>query len=236
MMKKIALFGYGKNGKAVAKEINKKDLVIIVFNEISKKEAEHDGFLNIEILSDEILDSELSELGIENFDIAICMLENEARNLFLSLTIRELNKNIQLISTTENKEYIHRYRLAGVDQIISPYEIISKRINTILKKPITLEIIHDIVFNEKNRLIFSELKIITNSFLDKKYINDVDIESEYNLIIIGILDKERSNHLELVGSYNHKIDGDDVLVVVADKEEIERLKKDMEESVKWHLG
>jgi voltage-gated potassium channel len=236
MMKKIALFGYGKNGKAVAKEIDKKELVIVVFNEISKKEAEYDGFLNIEKLSDEILDNELVELGIENFDIAICVLEEEARNLFLTLSIRELNKKIELISVTENRDYVHRYKLAGVNQIISPNDIVAKRINTILKKPITLEIIHDIVFNEKNRLIFSELKIIKNSFLDKKYINDIDIESEYNLIIIGILDKERSNHLELISSFNHKIDGDDVLVVVADKEELERLKRDMEESVKWHLG
>ena len=44
MMKKIALFGYGKNGKAVAKEIEKKELVIVVFDENSKQEAEHDDF------------------------------------------------------------------------------------------------------------------------------------------------------------------------------------------------
>ena len=48
------------------------------------------------------------------------------------------------------------------------------------------------------------------------------------------MDKERSDKLELIGDYNHKLDAKDVLVVVGDKNEVERLKLDMEEWVKWH--
>jgi len=161
------------------------------------------------------------------------MLEDEARNMFLALSIRELNKDINIIAKTNQEESVHRYKLAGVNQIINSYEITAKRIESILKKPATLEFIHKVVFSDEN-LVFAQVEILENSFLDNKYIKEITIEETYNLIIIGILDKERSDKLELIGDYNHKLNAKDVLVVVGDKNEVERLKLDMEEWVKWH--
>jgi voltage-gated potassium channel len=232
MKKSMILFGYGKNGKAVARYLDKKTFTIVVFSEKQKIEAQHDGYLNIEYLEN-IFDDNLLDIGIKNIDIAICMLEDEAQNMFLSLSIRDLNRDIKIIAKTENKESSHRYKLAGVNQIINSYEITANRIESILKKPITLEFIHNVVFSEKN-LMFAQIEVLKNSFLDNKYIKDVKIEDNYNMIIIGILDKEKSDKLELIGDYNYKLDAEDVLVVVGDIEEIERLKNDMEEWVKWH--
>jgi voltage-gated potassium channel len=232
-MKSIILFGYGKNAKAVAKHLDKKSFLIVVFSKSEKIEAEEEGYINVEYLNDDIFDEDLITLGIKDTKIAICMLENEAKNMFLALSIRDLNNSINIIAKTENKEYAHRYKLAGVNQIINSYDITANRIRSILRKPITLEFIHNVVFSEEH-LVFAQVEILKDSFLDHKFIKDVSIEENYNLIIIGILDKERSDKLELIGDYNHKLDAEDVLVVVGDMEEVERLKLDMEEWVKWH--
>jgi len=231
-LRDIVLFGYGKNGKAVSKYLDKKSFLIVVYDEEEKEDAIHDGHLNIEFF-DDIYDEDLKSIGIPQAKIAICMLEDEARNMFLALSIRELNKDINIIAKTNQEEAIHRYKLAGVNQIINSYEITAKRIESILKKPVTLEFIHKVVFSDEN-LVFAQVEILENSFLDNKYIKEITIEETYNLIIIGILDKERSDKLELIGDYNHKLDAKDVLVVVGDKNEVERLKLDMEEWVKWH--
>ena len=129
--------------------------------------------------------------------------------MFLALGIRDLNNSINIIAKTENKEYAHRYKLAGVNQIINSYDITANRIRSILRKPITLEFIHNVVFTEEH-LVFAQVEILKDSFLDHKFIKDVSIEENYNLIIIGILDKERSDKLELIGDYNHKLDAEDV--------------------------
>jgi voltage-gated potassium channel len=232
-LKDIILFGYGKNGKAVSKYLNKKSFMIVVYSQEEKEDAYNDGHLNIEYF-DDIYDEDLKSIGITEAKIAICMLEDEARNMFLSLSIREINKNIDIIAKTNQEEAVHRYKLAGVNQIINSYDITAKRIDSILKKPITLEFIHKVVFSDEN-LVFAQVEILKDSFLDGKYIKEVSIEESYNLIIIGILDKERSDRLELIGDYNHKLDAEDVLVVVGEKEEVDRLKLDMEEWIKWHL-
>jgi Trk K+ transport system NAD-binding subunit len=232
-MKKQILFGYGKNGKSVANEFEKKDFTIVVFSEEEKKDAQNDGYLNVEFLSTDILDEELIEIGIENVEVAICVLENEARNLFLSLSIRNLNKNIKIIAKSEDKDYIHRYRLAGVNKIISPYDIVAKRIDTILRKPVTIDIINSIVFEDTD-LYFSQIDIIEHSFLDGKILSEIELEQEYNLVIVGIIDKEKSNKLQFLGNYDYKLDGGDTLVVIGPSSELERIKNEMEVSTKWH--
>ena len=232
-MKNMILFGFGKNGKSVAKYLDKKEFIIVVFNEEEEKDAKENGYLNVEFLGDEILDEDLVKVGINDAKIAICMLEEEARNMFLALSIRHLNPEIKIIAKSSSLEYSHKYHLAGVNHIINSNDIITNRIMAILTKPITLEFVHNIVFEDSN-LSFAQIEILKDSFLDGKFLSELNISSDYNLVIIGIIDLEKSKKLQLIAESDHKLDGGDIIVVVGDKFEIERLKNDMEEWVKWH--
>jgi len=232
-MRDIILFGYGKNGKAVSAHLDRKRFLIVVYDEEELEEAKQQGHLNVEIFDNKILDEDLKKIGIEEAKIAICMLEDEARNMFLALSIRNINPNIKIIAKSNDSEYEHRYRLAGVNQIINSYEITANRIDSILKKPITLEFIHNIVF-EDNDLVFAQVDILKDSFLDGRYLDDIELQENYNLIPIGIVDREKNDNLELILG-NHKLDAGDVLVVIGDRFEVDRLKEEMKDSVQWHL-
>jgi voltage-gated potassium channel len=232
-MKDILLFGYGKNGKSVSEHLDRKRFLIIVYDEEELQEAKSDGHLNVELFDEKILDTDLLKIGIQEAKIAICMLEDEARNMFLALSIRNLNPNIKIIAKSNDREYEHRYHLAGVNQIINSYEITANRIDSILKKPITLEFIHNIVF-EDNDLVFAQIDILKDSFLDGRYLSDIELQENYNLIPIGIVDREKNDELQLILD-NHKLDAEDVLVVIGDRFEVDRLKEEMKESTQWHL-
>ena len=70
-MRDIILFGYGKNAKAVAKHLDRKSFMIVVFDEEEKNLAELDGYLNVEYLKNDIVDKDLVEVGIKDAKIAI---------------------------------------------------------------------------------------------------------------------------------------------------------------------
>lgn len=234
---KIALFGYSKNGKEVAKHLTKKDLYIFSFNSDYVDIAKEDGYLNVQLL-DNLSDEELQKIGIENFNFAVCMLEDEAQNLFLSLSIKILAPNTKIIAKVEDKAYEHRYKLAGVDQIINPYKISSNHINNILNKPFSFNILTEILFKDENSLMFNEITILKDSFLDGKLMKDIitELKKEYEVIVVGILDTERSNEFEFITKgYNHYIDEDDIIVVIGHDYEINRIKDDLKESIKWKI-
>ena len=223
---RIALFGFDEFGEMVASYIGKKELSVVVFNDDEEKRAK-DKLYNVTRLR-EIDDDEIKKL--DEFEIAIAVLKNEDENLFLCLTLREIFDNIKLIAKVSEKGNEYKYKLAGVNKTINPYDVTANRIMTILKRPLTLRIIEEIIFAD-NKLSFAEIEIPKGSFLDGKYIKDIykEISANYNILIIGIVDKEMSENVQFVTKgVNHKIDAGDVLVVTGDIDEIEQLKNDLQ--------
>jgi voltage-gated potassium channel len=223
---KIAIFGFDKFGQKIAFTLKKQNVLIVVFDEEEEKKAK-EKFFDVFLLK-EIANEELSK--IEEIDYAICALKDEEKNLFLVLSLREIFPKLNIVAKVTNKENEYKYKLAGANKILNPYEIIANRIMTILKKPLTLKVIEEIIFSD-NKLSFSEIEIPENSFLEGKSIKDVykEIQSIYNLLIIGVVDKEISDEVIFVTrGINHILNHKDVLVVVGDIDEIERFKNDLE--------
>jgi len=223
---RILLFGFDDFGEKVAKYLGKKELTVVVFDEEEEKKAKSSFFHVIKL--DKINDKEILELG--EFDIYIALLRDEELNLFLSLTLKDLFPNKKVIAKVSEKDNEFKYKLAGVDKIINPYEVTANRIMTILKKPLTIKLIETIIF-EDNNLSFAEIEILKGSFLDGKYLKDIykEISQNYNIIIIAIVDKEMSENVQFITKgINHKIDAGDILIVVGDIFEIDRFKNDLE--------
>jgi voltage-gated potassium channel len=223
---KIGIFGFDKFGENIAHTLKKQNVLIIVFDENEEKKAKEKFFDVIKL--NEITNEEL--LKIEDINYAICTLKDEEKNLFLVLTLREIFPNLNIVAKVINKENENKYKLAGANKILNPYEIITNRIMTILKKPLTLKVIEEIIFSD-NKLFFSEVEIPENSFLEGKALKDVykEIQSIYNILIIGIVDKELSENVIFVTKgINHILNYKDVLIVVGDIDEIERFKNDLE--------
>jgi Trk K+ transport system NAD-binding subunit len=222
---KIALFGFDDFGERVAKYLGKKDLIVVVLDEKEEEKAKEQFFDVIRIK--EIKDDEIQKIG--DFDVALAVLRDEDKNLFLSLTLKDLYPQKKLIAKVADKDNEYKYKLAGVDKTINPYEVTANRIMTILKKPLTLKVIEEIIF-EDNNLSFAEIEIPKGSFLDGRYIKDVykEISANYNILIIAIVDKEISENVQFVTKgINHKIDAGDILIVVGDIDDIERFKEDL---------
>jgi voltage-gated potassium channel len=223
---KIALFGFDDFGEHVAKYLSKKDVTVVVLDDEEEKRAKEKLYDVINIK--EITDEALKEV-LEGINVALAVLRDEEKNLFLCLSIKDLMPQIKVIAKVSDKENEFKYKLAGVDKTINPYEVSANRIMTILKKPLTLKLIEEIIF-EDNKLAFAEIEIPKGSFLDGRYIKDVykDISSNYNILIIAIVDKEMSSEVQFVTrGINHKIDEGDILIVVGDIDEIERFKEDL---------
>ncbi len=223
---RTALFGFDEFGEIVASYIGKKELSVIVFNEEEEKRAK-DKFYDVTRLR-EIDDDEIKKL--EEFNLAITVLRNEDENLFLCLSLREIFPDVKIIAKVSEKGNEYKYKLAGVNKTINPYDVTANRIMTILKRPLTLRIIEEIIF-EDNQLSFAEIEIPKDSFLDGKYIKDIykEISATYNILIIGIVDKEMSNSVQFITKgINHKLDVGDILVVTGDVDEVEQLRNDLE--------
>ncbi len=227
MQNKIIIFSYSKIAIQIAKVLSAKQYYIVIVEEdpILIKQAKQSGYEVQELsLMD---DKNILSLGIENDNIKafFCVSSKKNINLFVTLSVRNLNKSLKIISVSNASEDNETMRLAGANKIINPYEIGALRIFRLLHKPLILDIMDNILFSESN-IEVEEITIIKNSIFDGVYLKDLDIAREYNIIILGIQDKEISDKFIFYSSgINHKIDCDDTLVILGYSNDIKNFQK-----------
>jgi len=220
----IILFGYSKLAAQTAYRLNqeKQEFIIIEPNKKQRDFAINDNYTNT-IYDYECYDDEqLISLGIKKESTRLfCMHKEFNKNLFITLSARNLNNNLQIISYCTNHNNAKKLKLAGATITINPYETAGLKIFRTIHKPIAVKILDNILYHNTS-LDIQEIKITKNSLLNNKKFNEIKIIEEYNLIILGIQDKEISNEFIFSSrGINHKIDEGDVIVVLGHTNDIQ---------------
>lgn len=228
----ILLIGYGRYGEKIAKFFSAKEfhLYIIDIDEIHIQRARQSGYdklFTIDINNDEALTSILMQ---ENFSTVFCAMDDEEKNVYFTITLKSIWDNIKIIAICESKESERKLKLAGANKVIDTMEGSANKIFHLIEKPAVIEAIEEILFID-DEIDTREVEIEKGSFLDGKFIRDIDFKEEFNLILIGIIDKETGNDFVFVTrGKNHKMDAGDILVLIGYKDDISQLIKDMKES------
>ncbi len=225
---KIILFGYSKTGREIAKLLrdDEYDFCIIEENPLMVAEAQLDGFgcLHSSFKDDSIF----KELGIgKDVSVLFCASNDDSLNLFVTLSARNLDKNLKILTLIQRKEDEKKMLLAGANRTISPYDVGALKAFRIIEKPKVSKVLN-LFSSHSNKLAMSEIEIPKNSILDGVYFKDLKIFKKHNLIFLGILDRElKDEFIFFSKGINHKIDYRDVIVVLGSKDNIKEFKKEL---------
>ncbi len=228
-MLKIIIYGYTDLGSKIANILSslEYEIIIVDFVEENYKKAKKDGFKAYK--KDLLRDEELIKIGIlDDIEAFYCVSSSKNNNFFVTLSSRNLNKTMKIISQSDNKQDDKKMYLAGANQVINPYEIGATKIFRILEKPFVSHILNNIIF-AKEDLNIEEFTISSTSFLNGRYLDEFDFAKDFDIVLIGILDKELGN--EFIFNYHsskHKIDTDDTLVVMGQKENLGKFSQYLE--------
>jgi voltage-gated potassium channel len=129
------LCGFGRVGRGAAEELRQAGvLFVVVDNDENKVErAIHDGMLGV--VADASRDETLRDVGIDKARGLIATLSSDADNLFLVLTAKTLNPNLQLTARIAEESSEQKMRRAGADYVFAPYNSTGHRMVQALLKP-----------------------------------------------------------------------------------------------------
>ncbi|NPA73126.1 MAG: hypothetical protein GXO12_00275 [Epsilonproteobacteria bacterium] len=145
--------------------------------------------------------------------------------------MKSLHSGMDIISICESKDSEKKLELAGVRGILNTMDATAQSVYHLLKSPVMIEAIEDILYFN-SEIDFVELEVPQNSFLDGKFINEIDFKKDYNLILMGLIDREfADSFIFITKGVNHKIDYGDVLLLFGYKDDIKKLKDDLIKSV-----
>jgi voltage-gated potassium channel len=116
----IIVCGYGRNGSKAISELKENKLKCVIIDnksEISDILYKVADAVVIGNASDEQM---LIDAEIEKAKSIIITLPNDAENVYITLSARELNPDIQIISRASNELTQKKLRKAGADMVIMP--------------------------------------------------------------------------------------------------------------------
>lgn len=155
--KHVIVCGFGRNGRqaAITLQFHNEPFVVIENHEknINEYIAEHPDFIYIHGNATD--DSILKRAGIEKAKALICSLPVDADNLFIVLSARSLNNNLQIISRASEINTIQKLKKAGANNVIMPDKIGGNHMATLVSKPDVIEFI-DYISGEQGQSISME--------------------------------------------------------------------------------
>ena len=97
-----------------------------------------------------------------------------------------------------------------------------------LKRPDITDIFDHTVFG-RHDLHLAEVVVPENSYLEHSYASQLELSTQYNLILIGIVNKLISDKLHfVVEEFDRRLSAGDILVILGPSREIRAFKKDVE--------
>jgi len=224
---KIIIYSFTSLAAQIAKTLSAKDYDILIVEE-DEELASKARNLGYEVKQISLMeDTNIVDIGIndENIKAFFCLGKDRNINLFIILSVRNINKKVRIISVSHSKQDDKTMLLAGATKTINPYEIGALRIFRLLHKPTVLSVLDNILFN-KSDIEVAEITITKDSIFDGVYLDELELVDRQKVIILGIQDKEISDDFIFFSTgINHKIDEGDTLVVLGHKNDLIEFKK-----------
>jgi voltage-gated potassium channel len=121
MKNHVILCGYGRIGREIAAQLTREGvpLLVVEMDPEQREAAEEAGFPVL--MADATLDETLIDAGIHHCRSLVAALTSNAANLYVVLSARGLAPRCRLIARSDSEEAERKLRLAGADQVVSPY-------------------------------------------------------------------------------------------------------------------
>ncbi len=183
----IIICGYGRNGKQAAVKLlaYKKPFVVIEKNKdlIDKFQSDSVPFVYGNANEDEIL----FQAGIDRASTLISALPNDADNLFVVLSARQINKGMAIISRASQETSYKKLKLAGANNVILPDRIGGDHMASLVVVPDLIEFIDNLSIVGESNINIEEIHVdkLYNASNNVRTIKDLDLRNKTGCTVIG---------------------------------------------------
>jgi voltage-gated potassium channel len=221
------VFGYSKVAQEIVKYFDTRDIdfVLVSASQSGIDRAKKDNYKVYEI--DYHTDEELKKFGIgSDVKTVFCLSNDFNRNLFFTLSVRNIDPSIYIVSLVSNKEEQDRILLAGASKTIDPYAIGANQFFTLMKKPKLYNILSDILYKDRELKLEQVTISAKTKYLDTPF-SKAKLEEIYDVMILGLYDAKREKFKYNIRKILRKVKEGDTIVVMGKEKNIKRFKKEL---------
>ncbi|MCA9528365.1 MAG: potassium channel protein [Myxococcales bacterium] len=218
--------GAGETGKHVVEELVQAGLEVVVI----EQSPEHlDALFRllgtrfIGMSGDATEDSLLLECGIERAAGIVTSLQSDRDNLFITVTARQLNPRMRIVSRAVHEQARPKLLRAGADAIVSPNTIGGRRMAHELLRPSVVGFLDLLVRDAGHQLSVEECLLRPGTRVEGRTLAGSGIRKVSNVLVLSVITAARESHV-FNPSPDFVLRAGMTLIVLGDREDVERLK------------
>ncbi|RLD36533.1 MAG: potassium channel protein, partial [Bacteroidetes bacterium] len=195
---------------------NSKDMVDII--------REETDYLYIE--GDATQEETLEMAMINTASALITAMPNDADNLFVVLTARQMNKELKIISRASEEKSDSKLKRAGADNVIMPDRIGGQRMAKLVVQPDVVEFLEYIMLQSSDDVNLEELSCQNMAtFFVNKSIKELGVRNITGANIVGL---KKDNAYIFNPTPDVILSANDQLFVLGDPQQLEKLRQLLE--------
>ena len=136
MKNHVVICGYGRNGYRASQELKNKGLPFIIIDQNKSAVAEINPHSSLPmIVGDATNENILEEVNTSTASYLITTLPDDAHNVYITLSAKEMNPNIHIIARASNQIAVNKLKKAGADNVVMPDILGGKHMAELIIKP-----------------------------------------------------------------------------------------------------
>ncbi len=184
----VIVCGYGRNGMQAAERLKayKRPFIVIERDkEIIEKYEDEILFLEGDANEDNVL----IEAGVERASYLIAALPDDAENLFVVLSARQLNKDLFIISRASKVTSQKKLQLGGANKVIMPDKIGGDHMASLVVIPDLITFMDKLSMEGEHTTNLEEVAIEDfSNQVDCNSLRDLDLRRKTGCTIIGYIE------------------------------------------------
>lgn len=215
--------GFGRMGKIVKERLEEEKLpFVVVENDEEKIEEFKQTSDSLFIEGDATYEEILVKAGVKKAKGLAALLPKDADNLYLVLTAKQINPSVFVLSKAMDEEGEKKILQIGANRVVNPYKCSGLRIAQGLIRPTLVEFMDLIIRRKELSLYIEEFIVKKDTLINNRSLIESDIRKTSNVIVVAV--KKPDEDIVFNPSPDTKIETGDILLVLGDKEAIDKFE------------
>lgn len=220
----VILCGFGRMGEILAQELHrfKKPFVVVEHDADRITGATSLNYLTLS--GDATGEDALTAAGVERAKTLVTTLPSDADNVFITLTARNLNRNLMIIARGELPTTEKKLIQAGADRVVLPAAAGALRMAAMVTRPAALELIEVVAGRQIAEVEIDEVTIPEGSPLAGMTIRESQTRTRHGLLIVAF--RRAGGKLEFNPGGDAVFEGGASVVVMGRTGDIDQFRAD----------
>jgi voltage-gated potassium channel len=215
--------GFGRVGRNAAYELqrSKASFVVVDRNEQRVELAKSSDMQAM--AADATRDEGLREAGIAHAQGLIAALPTDAENLFIILSAKSLNPNLNVVTRASEEEAEVKLRRAGADTVFAPYTMAGQRLAQALIRPHVVKFLDFSTSQVGPSIVMEQLRVSPGTEFASKTLTQLQLRRDLGIMVLAL--RKPDGQMIFNPPPETTIAAGDYLIVLGDQKDLERLER-----------